>query len=61
MKGGIYIRKALRLIMISGVTFALGIYGLNGATGTLTRLLVLTGVIALGLLLARAGAGNTAH
>jgi hypothetical protein len=53
MKGGIYIRKALRLIMISGVTLALSFYGLTGATGTLTRLLVFTGVIALGLLSAK--------
>ena len=53
MIGGIYIRKALRLIMISGVTLALGFYGLKGATGTLTRLLVLAGIISLGLLLAK--------
>ena len=65
MKGGIFIRKALRLIIISGVTLALGFYGLNGATGTLTRLLALTGVIALGLLSAKVWPepkpGNTAY
>jgi hypothetical protein len=53
MIDGIHILEALRLTTISGVTLALGYYGLGGATGTLTRLLVLTGVIALGLLFAK--------
>jgi hypothetical protein len=45
--------EVLRLIIICSVTLALGFYGLKGATGTLSRLLVLTGVIALGLLSAK--------
>lgn len=45
--------EVLRLTIICSVTLALGFYGLKGATGTLARLLVLTGVIALGLLSAK--------